>query len=104
MAVQIDILYTKDCTDWEETARLVQQALDDLGLEGDFIYTLVNSDREAMELHFIGSPTVLLDGVDPWPMPNAPAGTRLRPYFTPEGMADHPTYDMIVEALQPYLS
>ena len=63
MAIQIDILYTKDCTDWEETARLVQQALDDLGLEGDFSYTLVNSDREAMELHFIGSPTVLFDGV-----------------------------------------
>jgi len=100
MTLTIDILYTADDNDWQELARLVREALDALGLEADLRYHEVKSDREAFELNFIGSPTVRIDGSDPWPIPNAPAGLRLRPYFSAEGMVDYPTYPMLVEALK----
>lgn len=103
MSLQIDILYTDDNTDWQTAGELVRQALDALQLEASICYQAVSSDREAFELNFIGSPTVLIDGEDPWPMPKAPAGLRLRPYFSPEGMSDTPTYAMIVEALRKHV-
>ena len=102
MTLQIDILYTPDCTDWEHTADLIEEALDELDLAAEIQYWLIESDRQAMEYNFIGSPTVRFNGEDPWLIPNAPAGMRLRPYFTPEGMLEHPTYDMIYEYLSQF--
>jgi hypothetical protein len=101
MELQVDILFTKDCTDWETADELVQQALQDLGLEADFNYWLVESDRKAFEYNFIGSPTIRVNGEDLFPTKKGtPAGLRLRSYFSDEGMLGHPTYEMIVEALQ----
>jgi len=100
MDLQVDILFTKDCTDWETADELVQQALQDLGLEADFNYWLVESDRKAIEYNFIGSPTIRVDGEDLFPVRGSPAGLRLRSYFSAEGMLGHPTYDMLVAALQ----
>ncbi len=100
MELQVDILFTKDCTDWETADELLQQALQDLGLEANINYWLVESDRKAFEYKFIGSPTIRVDGEDLFPTKGASAGLRLRPYFTDEGMLGHPTYEMIVAALK----
>lgn len=100
MALTIDILYTEENSDWQELDKRVQQALEELGINAEIRHQIVKSDREAFELNFIGTPTLLIDGIDPWPMKNAPAGLRLRPYFSPTGgMVNYPTYEMIVEAL-----
>ena len=104
MSLRIDILYTSDCTDWPTAAELVTQVLNDLGLAAEVSSYLVKSDRQAIELNFIGSPTILVNGVDPWPIPGAPAGLRLRPYFTEQGMLGHPTYAMLYDVLQAYAS
>lgn len=99
-SILIEVRYTADCTSWRQTVQMLTQAANELSLSVLISSRQVASDREAMELGFIGSPTVLIDGADPWPMPNAPAGLRLRPYFGPEGMLDGPSYDMIRAALR----
>ena len=99
MDIKVDIYFTKDCVDWETADELVQQALQDLGLEADFNYWMVESDRQAFDYQFIGSPTIRVNGEDLFPVKGAASGLRLRSYFTAEGMVGHPTYDMIVEAL-----
>jgi hypothetical protein len=96
----IEVHYTTDCTSWQRTAQMLAQAANELSLSVMISSRPVASDREAMELGFIGSPTVLINDVDPWPMPDAPAGLRLRPYFGAEGMLDAPSYEMIRSALQ----
>ena len=104
MALQIDILYTEDCTDWEIAAQLLQQALDDLGLEAEIQYWLITSDREATEVDFIGSPTIRVNGYDLFPAhSDIPAGLRLRSYITEEGVLGHPTYAMLYEALHAFV-
>jgi hypothetical protein len=103
MALQIDVLYTRDCVDWEEYARLVDAALGELGVAAEFNYYLVQSDRQAVEIGFIGSPTIRVNGEDLFPVPRAASGMRLRAYFTPEGMVGCPTYDMIREALSRFV-
>jgi hypothetical protein len=99
MTLQIDILYTRDCKDWEEAARRVDEALGALGLAGEFSYWLVDSDRKALEWGFVGSPTIRVNGEDLFPVRGAASGMRLRSYFTPEGMVGCPTLEMIIEAL-----
>jgi len=103
MALQIDILYTKDCTGWQPADQLLRQALAELGLEAEINYWLVESDRQAFEYQFIGSPTIRVNGQDLFPDEKAKPALRLRPYFSSEGMLDYPTYDMIVEALRRFV-
>ena len=100
MTLQIDVLYSKDCQDWETYVQLVDQALQEMGLEAAYEYWTVESDRQAMDYGFIGSPTIRVNGEDLFPVPGAASGKRLRSYFTPDGMVGCPTYEMIVEALE----
>ncbi len=104
MTLQIDILYTKDCTDWETADRFLRQALDGLGLEAEFSYWPVETDRQAIEWDFIGSPTIRVNGYDLFPAQGAAAGLKLRSYATEEGMLGHPTYAMIYAALEALVS
>jgi hypothetical protein len=103
MALEIDILYTADCTDWEITGQLVQQAIDELKLEVEIRYSLIENDRQALQAYFIGSPTVRVNGSDLFPVQGATAGLRLRSYLTDEGITGHPTYQMIRDALAVYV-
>ncbi|MBN1310012.1 MAG: hypothetical protein JXB30_01245 [Anaerolineae bacterium] len=103
MALQIDILYMADCTDWETAAEIVQQVLADLNLEADIQYWLIENDRQALQNYFIGSPTIRVDGYDLFPVKGATAGLRLRSYWTGDDLLGHPTYDMVYEALSQYV-
>ncbi|MBN1430102.1 MAG: hypothetical protein JXB07_17155 [Anaerolineae bacterium] len=103
MALQIDILYTADCTDWETAVEIVQQVLVDLNLEAEFQYWLIENDRQAIEAYFTGSPTIRVNGEELFPVPGAIAGLRLRSYWTEEGMLGYPTYNMVYEALSQYV-
>ena len=100
MAIQIDILYIKDCTSWETADDLLRQALADLGIEAEIAYWVIESDHQAIETHFNGSPSFQVDGYDLFPVTGAPAGMTLRAYNTEEGILDYPTYTMLREALQ----
>ncbi|NLH08520.1 MAG: hypothetical protein GX484_13060 [Chloroflexi bacterium] len=104
MKVQVDIVYTADCTSWEKTAHLVNQVMTDLGLEGEFIYWLCESEEQAWEWDFVGSPTVLIDGKDPFRSPDDEPGLKLRTYFSAEkGLVPYPTYEMPHSYLTKYV-
>jgi len=99
MSLQVDILYTADCADWQQTVELMQQALAELNLAAEMNYHRIDTDRQALQTYFVGSPTVRVDGYDLFPVEGATAGLRLRSYPTEEGLLGHPTYAMIVHAL-----
>lgn len=60
----------------------------------------VASMEEARQLAFLGSPTILVDGRDPFADPDAPAGLACRVYATPEGLSGAPTVEQLVEVLR----
>ena len=64
-------------------------------------YEKVETLDDAERLEFIGSPTVLIDGVDPWNVGGGPTGLSCRIYHTEDGPQGSPTVDQLVEALQP---
>jgi hypothetical protein len=100
--MNIDILYTEDDAGWSMVLEMVEHALDELNLDADIEARIVQSDRQAHEIGFVGSPTIRVDGEDLFPVHGASAGLRLRSYWTDQGLLDMPTYPMIVDALRAF--
>jgi len=98
-AMDIEILFFDDCPNWRSTEALVDQVLSDSGLTADIRHTLVESDEAAQRLSFRGSPTVLINGVDPWADPSAPVGLSCRIYRTDSGFAGSPSEAQLTKAI-----
>jgi hypothetical protein len=95
--MDVTLLYFDDCPNWQTTDRL----LTELSSELDFSVTrrLVATTKEAGTLGFWGSPTVLIDGIDPFAQPDGPTGLSCRIYTTPDGLRGSPTIGMLRAAL-----
>jgi len=59
----------------------------------------VETDEVAERLQFVGSPTVLIDGRDPFAGAEGTFGLACRVYQTPDGLAGSPTLEQLREAL-----
>ena len=82
------------CPNWKVAdARL--EALKAEGLDLDIEYQFIETPEAAAEAGFRGSPTVLIDGVDPFADPDAPVGLSCRVYRTDDGLAGSPTLDQL---------
>ena len=88
----IEILHIAECPTWEATRDLVER------VTGEPVAArLVSSPEEAEALGFTGSPTVLVDGVDPWgDHQTSRVGLACRIYRLPDGgLAGGPTEAMV---------
>ncbi len=97
--VNVELLYFDDCPNWQVTdAHLAALALELGGMA--VTYHLVETPEEAARVGFRGSPTVLVNGVDPFATGTDPVGgLSCRVYRTPEGPAGSPTLDQLREVL-----
>lgn len=87
------VLYFDGCPNW-------QGALDSLravGVEPEL--RRVESPDDAKRLGFAGSPTILINGRDPFATGAEPIGMACRVYATPAGFAGSPTEAQLREAL-----
>ena len=95
------LLYFDGCPNWKSTERLLLDVMEELGVASDrLVLQRVKTPEEAAELSFHGSPTVLVDGVDPFADPNAAVGLACRLYPTETGLAGSPSRRQLTEALR----
>lgn len=96
----VTLLYFDGCPGWATTETRIREALQRVGLP-DAALTLrtVETPMEAEAVGFRGSPTVLIDGIDPFAEPDAPVGLSCRLYETPDGLLGAPTIEQLVRAL-----
>lgn len=97
-SVEVTLLYFDDCPNWhdaESHLRTLQDELSDLQVTR----RIVNTSEEAERTRFRGSPTILIDGVDPFAVADAPVGLSCRMYLTPDGPAGSPTLDQLRNVL-----
>ena len=74
------------------------------GHDVEVSYERIESVEEAERLRFVGSPTLLLDGQDPFAEGTEGSfGLSCRIYRTPEGPAGSPTTEQLREVLAAYL-
>lgn len=93
--MDVELQYFDDCPNW----RVADDHLRTLANEfTDVTVTrhLVETPAEARRVGFRGSPTILLDGVDPFAVESDPVGgLSCRVYQTPDGQAGSPTLDQL---------
>jgi hypothetical protein len=99
--VEVTLLYFDGCPNWLTAEANLQEALAITGLTDTLIHhRKVETIDEAQRLRFTGSPTILIDGVDPLADPAAPGGLACRLYATPDGVAGAPTVEQLRSALE----
>ena len=83
--MDVSLLYFDGCPNHDATLILLQGLLADAGWDGNVELINVDSQERAEELSFRGSPTVLIDGDDPFFDTEALVGLSCRIYATDEG-------------------
>lgn len=98
--MQIELLVVPDCPHDDVAAQLITTALADTGVHAQVTRTVITSQDQARRRGFVGSPTILLNGSDPFADPAAPAAVACRLYPTPEGPRGVPTLRDLRQALK----
>ncbi|MEV7026507.1 hypothetical protein [Kitasatospora sp. NPDC093558] len=85
--MKIELLLVPDCPHGHLAAAHLREALAETGLSPVSITTHVIADEaEARRVGFTGSPTILVNGRDPFAVEGAPVSVSCRLYRTPEGV------------------
>jgi hypothetical protein len=92
--VTVELLYWEGCPSYEDALAELRRALAELGFDDAKVaLRRIDSDEEARAQRFVGSPTIRVDGRDPFPPPaDEPAGLTCRIYRRADGRVS-PTPD-----------
>lgn len=96
---KVEILYFDGCPNHSETVERVHRVVSELGIDAEIVGVEVSTADDAERLRFLGSPSVLVDGVDIEPDARASRAYAFacRTYGEGEGV---PPREWIVAALQ----
>ena len=98
--MKMEILYFDGCPTYLKAEKTLRGILEEKGVDAEVELVTVNTDAEAQELRFPGSPTIRVDGEDLFPVPERAAyALGCRMYASPEGLKRSPTTEMLWEAL-----
>jgi hypothetical protein len=99
--VDIDFLYSEDCPSHERALDLLKQIIRDEDVQARIHVRRVDSEEEAQELAFPGSPTIRVDGKDIEETTDTPIGLTCRAYMQDNGrISPLPPRDRIISALR----
>lgn len=99
--MEVELRYFDDCPSWRQARANLGTALERAGRAGLPIRLVeVTTHAQAVALGFRGSPSILLDGQDAFPTPDAAVGLACRIYRTPDGPAGSPTVEQLVAVLR----
>jgi len=93
----VELLYFDGCPHWETADATLRQAAAEVGATVQHRRIVEDGDLRG----FGGSPTILVDGHDPFPLAGPSEGLSCRLYATPAGPAGSPTLDQLRSALAP---
>jgi hypothetical protein len=96
---RILIRYFDGCPHWRIADERVRAALGQSRLDATIGYETVETIDDAIGTGFRGSPTILIDGIDPFPTGDAPPALACRIYPTPAGPQGAPTVEELIAAL-----
>lgn len=98
--MKITLQYFDGCPNWKATDAHLRALRSNgrIGIEVE--YQLIDTIEAAEQHQFHGSPTVLIDGVDPFADDDTPVGLACRVYQTDDGPAGSPTLRQLEEVIQ----
>jgi hypothetical protein len=99
MTVDVTVLYFSGCPNWRTAVERVHLAAGRAGVPVRVSTRLVETQQEAERIGFTGSPTLWLDGVDPFAREGSVPALACRVYATPEGLRGSPTVAQLSDVL-----
>jgi hypothetical protein len=97
----VTLRYFDGCPHWRVAFDRINEVLREEGLTGvEPVLELVETPEDAERLRFVGSPTILIQGRDPFGGPEESVGLSCRVYRTPDGLAGSPMPDQLRAALR----
>lgn len=98
--VDVELLVVPDCPSESGAVTMLGLAFQRVGLTAQPVRTtVIASWQQAQERGFVGSPTILIDGVDPFGVPGQSPAVACRVYHTAAGLSGVPPLDDVVCAL-----
>jgi hypothetical protein len=98
--MDVRLLYFEDCPNWRLAEARLNEALAGIADSAPMLtYELVGTPEQAEQAGFRGSPTILINGHDPFAGPDDPVGLSCRIYRNPAGVEHAPTVDQLRSVL-----
>ncbi|WP_409329026.1 DF family (seleno)protein [Trujillonella humicola] len=99
--MDVKVLFFDGCPNWEVADARLREALKQAGRSDVRVeHHRVTTPEEAEAVRFRGSPTILVNGQDPFADPDAPVGLSCRVYRTDAGLAGAPTVEQLLTVLR----
>ena len=100
--LKITIQYFDGCPHWELADARVRHVIEQAGkVDVQLEYQLIDSPEMAEQVGFHGSPTILVDGRDPFATGGEPIGLSCRVFQTEEGPTGAPTLAQLRRVIAP---
>lgn len=98
--MKVTIQYFDGCPHWHEARLRIEKAVREAGRSDISVdYELIDSPETAERVGFRGSPTVLIDGGDPFATGDEPIGMSCRVFLTERGREGAPSERQLRDAL-----
>lgn len=99
--IGVELLYFDGCPTYKTALRDIREIVKQEGLDADVTLTRVESEEEARQLRFVGSPTVRVNGADvePAAKESKDFGLRCRIYRVDGRILGSPSKNMLKSAL-----
>lgn len=97
--MDLRLLYFEGCPHRTVAQQRLQRALARIGWDGHVRHVRVETQEDAERLRFLGSPTILVDGQDPFARDDEQPGLACRVFSTPHGLEGARTVEHLVVAL-----
>jgi hypothetical protein len=98
--MDVELLVVPDCSNESGAMSVLHLALEKVGLTAQHVLrTVIVSQEQAQERGFVGSPTILIDGVDPFGVAGQSPAFACRVYVTPAGLSGVPPLGDVISAL-----
>jgi hypothetical protein len=96
----LELLVVPDCPNEALAREVIVRAVAVAGVDvPEVITSVVHTEADAARVGFIGSPTFLVNGLDPFAKPGATTGLSCRMYTTRAGLAGVPDIEELAAAL-----
>lgn len=96
--LDIELLYFEGCPSWKMAQESLEGIIQKHNIETRVQLIRVETDQEARDHHFVGSPSIRVDGEDLFPVDHENYALGCRVYQTPDGLRGWPTVEMLEEA------
>lgn len=100
--MEIELLYFEGCPNHKKALRIIKEVLDEEGLNVPVKTREVKNVKEAVQMRFLGSPTIRIDGrdVEKEARKSLDFGMKCRIYRVRGSIKGHPSKESVREAIK----